>query len=90
MAESADALDSGSSELTLIQVQVLLSAPKTTATRVNRASEVVFYFAGKELNLGQRPAIRTKNHSHARKSSSGCGFFMLGINFFKSMLDGYH
>ena len=30
MAELADALDSGSSDFTVIQVQVLLSAPKNT------------------------------------------------------------
>ena len=42
MAESADALDSGSSEVTLIQVQVLLPAPKNTAES-DTFSAVFFY-----------------------------------------------
>ena len=33
MAELADALDSGSSEVTFVQVQVLLPAPKQKAVR---------------------------------------------------------
>ncbi len=35
MAELADALDSGSSEVTLMQVQFLLSAPKRLSTKVD-------------------------------------------------------
>ena len=43
MAELADALDSGSSEVKLIQVQVLLSAPRTKTLRSNDRS--VFSFS---------------------------------------------
>ena len=41
MAELADALDSGSSRGNLVQVQVLLSAPKTVQSKV----VVLFYLA---------------------------------------------
>ena len=43
MAELADALDSGSSEVKLIQVQVLLSAPRTKTLRSNDRSVFSFY-----------------------------------------------
>ena len=41
MAELADALDSGSSDFTVIQVQVLLSAPASTSSKKEL---VVFLF----------------------------------------------
>ena len=42
MAELADALDSGSSEVTLIQVQVLLSAPE--GANLNTPKRILHFF----------------------------------------------
>ena len=50
MAKLADALDSGSSELTLMQVQVLLSAPKVEAQPF-RGCASTFLVSVKDLNL---------------------------------------
>ena len=49
MAELADALDSGSSEVKLIQVQVLLSAPQRK--RFDRLVEAFFYCLGAKIVL---------------------------------------
>ena len=58
MAELADALDSGSSEVTLIQVQVLLSAPQKES--FNRKVGAFLFVLGRSgLEPFQAPAIRT-------------------------------
>ena len=44
MAELADALDSGSSEGSFMQVQVLLSAPEKNKTNLDKKSKFVLFF----------------------------------------------
>ena len=58
MAELADALDSGSSEVTLIQVQVLLSAPQKESFD-RKIGAFLFVLGRSGLEPFQAPAIRT-------------------------------
>ena len=58
MAELADALDSGSSEFTLIQVQVLLSAPQKESFN-RKVGAFLFVLERSGLEPFQAPAIRT-------------------------------
>ena len=58
MAELADALDSGSSEVTLIQVQVLLSAPQKESFN-RKVGAFLFVLERSGLEPFQAPAIRT-------------------------------
>ena len=58
MAELADALDSGSSEVTLIQVQVLLSAPQKESFG-RKVGAFLFVLERSGLEPFQAPAIRT-------------------------------
>ena len=58
MAELADALDSGSSEVTLIQVQVLLSAPQKESFG-RKVGAFLFVPERSGLEPFQAPAIRT-------------------------------
>ena len=67
MAELADALDSGSSEVTLIQVQVLLSAPQKESFG-RKVGAFLFVPERSGLEPFQAPAIRTtKKESFDRK-----------------------
>ncbi len=57
MAELADALDSGSSDFTVIQVQVLLSAPKETNKPGGACLSLFIPHKAKATGQGRPPFI---------------------------------
>ena len=64
MAELADALDSGSSEFTLMQVQVLLSAP-----RLEQSSLCSSFFLSYGVKNPKNTFGEERNHRFVRKKT---------------------
>ena len=87
MAELADALDSVSSEVTLIQVQVLLSAPQKESFG-RKVGAFLFVLGRSGLEPFQAPAIRT---TKMKASAVRSELFFLSwggqdLNLFKLLL----
>ena len=87
MAELADALDSGSSEVTLIQVQVLLSAPQKESFG-RKVGAFLFVPERSGLEPFQAPAIRTtkKKASIVRSELFFLSWGGQDLNLFKLLL----